>query len=228
MNVLSEPEVTEHEIKNLARNLKLLLNEYNISEGTVAQALNIPVITIRRIVSGETADPRISTLKQIADYFNVNVDSLIKNNAEKSIALMNKNTPTFIPVLNWELISRIQSINELDLKNWKEWHPIAAIEKYTFSQNVFALESRPSMQPRYPIGTLFIIEPHENPTDGDIVLIKIKEDSDISLRELVIDPPLWRLQPIVNGSEAISFDKNKYIIIGVVVLTMLYTKKKLR
>lgn len=219
-------EINENDFKNISRNLRLLFTERDISESMVAQALNIPVITIKRIISGETTDPRISTLKMIADYFNVSIDSLMSHDNERSTALMNKNVPIFIPVLDWQTIINIHAINELDLKSWKNWHPISLIDQSHLGNHIFALESRPSMQPRYPLGTLFVIDPDEKPTDGDIVLIKMRKDKGISLRELVIDLPRWQLQPVVTGSETLFYEKNEHDIIGVVILTLLYTKKK--
>lgn len=61
-------------------NLSLLMNEYNITDSELARALKLPYNTIHRLVSGQTTDPRISTLKSIATYFNVSLDSLLKPN----------------------------------------------------------------------------------------------------------------------------------------------------
>ncbi len=179
-------------------------------------------MTIRRLSSGETTDPRVSTLKLIADYFNISVDSLIEDNTSNAIALMRKTTPQFIPVLNWKIATTIKSVKEIDKKTWKEWHPIVLGEQTTLSNDAFALESRPSMQPRFPMGTLFIIDPNEVPSDGDIVLIKMKADGNLSLRELSIDIPRWQLQPIVLGSETLFYDEQQHHLMGIVILTLLH------
>lgn len=65
--------------ENLSKNLSLLLKKYNVSEGTLARELSLPYNTIHRLVSGYTTDPRISTLKLIASYFNVSMDSLLQS-----------------------------------------------------------------------------------------------------------------------------------------------------
>ncbi len=225
MNTIATIKINKTQLKKLAKNLRALLDEQNLSESDVAQAINIPVMTVRRIVSGETADPRISTLTLLANYFNVSIDSLMGDNETRSISLMSKNVPQFIPILDWKTASNIKSVKDIDLKSWKDWHPITLGDQYSFSDEAFALESRPSMQPRFPLGTLFIIEPNETPTDADIVLVKINKENTLSLRELIIDPPKWQLQPVVHGSEVIFYNKQEHTIMGVTVLTMLYSRR---
>lgn len=226
MNTVVAFDINETQLKKLAKNLRMLLAEYHVSENDVAQTLNIPVMTVRRLASGETTDPRISTLKLIADYFKVSVDSLIKDNNPKTIGLMSRSTPQFIPILDWKMAMEENPTKDLDLKSWKDWQPVVLNDQTVFSADTFALESRPSMQPRFPVGTLFIIDPHEEPTDGDIVLIKMKKDGNLSIRELIVDLPRWQLQPVIAGSEIIFYDIDLHHIAGVVVLTMLHTKKE--
>jgi len=218
--------MNESQVKALAKNLRMLLEAHRVTENEIAQSLSIPVMTVRRLVSGETTDPRISTLKLMADYFKVSVDSLIEDNSYRSIASMGKAAPQFIPVLDWEIIKDMNSTKDINLKNWKEWHPIIFGDQFLLGDNAFALESRPSMQPRFPIGTLFVIDPNETPRDSDIALIKMKKDGNISLRELIIDSPRWQLSPIVSGSETLFYDESQHGIMGIVVLTILQTRKE--
>jgi len=91
--------------------------------------------------------------------------------------------------------------------------------------SMYALESRPSMYPRFPKGTIFIIDPQIQPTDGDIVLVKIKLNSEYTLRELFVDPPHWILAPLIIDSESINFDQKSHEIVGVNLITMLYNTK---
>jgi transcriptional regulator with XRE-family HTH domain len=59
------------------------------------------MMTIRRLLSGETTDPRISTLKLIADYFGVSIDSLIEKGNLAASSNFGKARPLFVPKLNW-------------------------------------------------------------------------------------------------------------------------------
>jgi len=223
MSKISELHIPRPQAEQLSANLKRLLKEHRISENELAQALNIPVMTVRRIVSGETTDPRISTLKLFADYFEISLDQLIQSS--KTIQRFQQNATRSVPVFDWELISSHSSVQNIDLSSWNDWHTVITGNDISLGENTFALESKPSMQPRFPRGTLFIIDPSANPIDGDIILIKIKKDSTLTLRELAIDSPKWQLQPVIAGSETLSYDKSKHNIIGVVMLTLLYTRR---
>lgn len=225
VNSIVEIESNKNKTSQIAKNLNSLLSAQQITENEIAQSLNIPVMTIRRLVSGETIDPRISTLKLIADFFSISVDSLIEDNSSRSISQMHKTNPQFVPILDWKLATTINSISDIDLTSWKEWHPVIRGVQTELSNDAFGLESRPSMQPRFPTGTLFIIDPKEIPADGDIVLVKMKTDGNLSLRELNVDAPRWQLQPIVPGSEVFFYDKKQHHFMGVVVLTFLHSKK---
>ena len=205
----------------LAANLEALLKSRNLSTSKMAQILGIPMMTIRRLLSGETTDPRISTLKLIADYFGVSVNSLVED-----LHLMTESSgqskPFLVPVLDWQTAENCSASRNLN--NWAEWQPVALHEKNLINQNTFALKSRPSMYPRFPQGTVFIISPDVLPTDGDIVLVKMIKNNELTLRELTIDPPEWKLHPIVPGSVVLEYSQQEHKIVGVNILTMLYNR----
>lgn len=206
----------------IADNLRVLLKMKKTTESKVAQDLNIPVMTIRRLLSGETMDPRVFTLKTLADYFNVSIDNLLDQNEVGTYKLSSQVKPLFIPIFDWNNAINFDQIN---LQTWESWIPVTIGNKENISPKAFALESRPSMYPRFQQGTIFIIDPELAPVDGDLVLINILDDQELTLRELFIDPPLWQLHPINHSSPAMNFSKEDHQIIGVVVLTLFYNRK---
>lgn len=220
-----EGSTLEEKHQNLADNLYVLLKTNDLNANQLAQILGIPMMTIRRLLSGETTDPRVSTLKLIAEYFGVSIDSLIEKGNLAASNNYGKARPLFVPKLNWETASKISSLSEINLSTWKEWHSISLSEKEKISANAFALESRPSMFPRFPQGTLFIFDSEAIPKDGDIVLIKLKKNNELTLRELVIDPPEWQLHPVVAGSNMLHYSENEHKIMGINILTMLFNRK---
>lgn len=82
--ILVEQLLNNHSLdrfnKDLSNNLSLLMKENNVSESDLARALSLPYNTIHRLISGHTTDPRVSTLKSIAAYFNVSLDCLFNPN----------------------------------------------------------------------------------------------------------------------------------------------------
>ena len=207
----------------ISENLRYLMRMKKTTESKIAQELNIPVMTVRRLLSGETTDPRVFTLKMLADYFNVSIDALIGvNQLAPNELLINQTKPLFIPVFDWD---QAKNINNIDLKKWEAWIPVTIGRNEKISGDAFALESRPSMYPPFQPGTIFILDPELKPSDGDLVLVNLRENNELTLRELHIDPPDWQLHSVNQGSSILSFSKEDHEIIAVVFLTLFYNRK---
>lgn len=207
----------------LSKNLKELLKKFNLNPTQLGTILNIPAMTVTRLLSGETTDPRISTIKPIADYFKTTIDSLISPNL---IPLPKELKPHFIPLIEWDTFNKIKSIQDLNLVTWQNWQAIPPTEDDNpLSSAAFALMSRPAMYPRYPNGSVFVIDPLATPEDGNIVLVKIKTNNELTLREIYFDPPDKLLQPLTKGSGTLLYNSKDHEIIGVNQLIMMYNKK---
>lgn len=209
---------------SIAKNLSTLMSKSSISESELAKALNVPYNTIHRLINGSTLDPRVSTLKIIADYFKVSLDRII--NDENALTENTRPSPySFsVPIFTWEDISTPYFFDNIDLNKWINWQPIPASYLIEQNEKIYGIESKPSMQPRFPLGTLLIINQDTTPIDSDLVLIHFKKDNAASLRELVIDPPIKYLISTVTGSPTINFDETLHSFIGVVVLTIFHTR----
>lgn len=227
--ILIEQLLNNHSLdrfnENLSNNLSLLMKKNNVSESDLARSLGLPYNTIHRLVSGHTTDPRISTLKSIAAYFNVSLDTLLNPIESVTNPLKTNSNPKAVPIMSWEQISNNEFLSSINHQNWVNWLPIPLVSIDNLSLNAYAIESRPSMYPRFPTGTFFVIDPECKPIDGDLILIKIKKDGAVSLRELMIDPPTMKLLPIIQNSDSLNFLESEHEIIGVVVLSMHYLRR---
>ncbi len=223
MNVSLIKPHSEHDdkIKTLASNLSNLLKINHINENDLAKKLDIPYNTIHRIITGTTSDPRLSTLKQIADYFDVSLDALVHQEPPMPSV---QQKPTLAPLIPWDTLNSLDLSKNISPPEGTPWIQIPAIEGIKKHPRLFALLSTRSMQSRFPAGTTFVINADENPIDGDMVLVKFKTQNAISLRELVTDPPRWQLLPITPSSESIYFDDNEHSILGVVMVTLIKTR----
>jgi len=65
-------------ISVIAENIKKYRNKMGISQDKLSKFAGVTLQTITKIESGMTLDPRIRTVRKIADAFAVNVDDLIK------------------------------------------------------------------------------------------------------------------------------------------------------
>tara|TARA_R110002126_G_scaffold247974_2_gene390846 strand:- start:6254 stop:6943 length:690 start_codon:yes stop_codon:yes gene_type:complete len=211
----------------LSKNLTALMKQENISSSDLARSLNIPYNSIQRLVSGFTSDPRVSTLKLIANYFNVSLDVLTgENESSFSQAFPQKdNSPRFIPIFSWEDIVNPDFFTQTNITTWENWQPVALSPSEKLSKKAYAIESKRSMQPRFPMGTIFVVDPDQTAMDDDLVLVRMKETNAVSLRDLRIDPPSWQLLPVIESSAVIAYDDTKHVIIGIVVLTMIQSRK---
>lgn len=219
-------KLQKNDLPGLARNLSQLIKDRKTSEAEVALALGLPVLTVRRLSSGETTDPHISTLKQLAVHFDISIDALIDPQSTAAVQHMRTLTkPQFIPILDWQTAADMQNVHALDLSAWKDWHALLPAVSQPISDFAFILKSKPSMHPRFPMGTLFAIDPCASPLDGDLVVVKMLHDGTLSLREICIDPPRWQLKPTITGSDTLFFDPALHQIIGPVVLSMLYARE---
>ena len=215
-------ELNKDQRSTIAENLSHLMKLRRTTESKIAQDLNVPVMTIRRLLSGETTDPRVFTLKTLANYFTVTIDTIIETGVLAPNESVSQSKPLVIPVLDWDVA---QKITVIDLKKWPTWIPVPIGKREYISARSFALESRPSMYPRFQQGTLFILDPELTPADGDLVLVNLRENNELTLRELFIDPPEWQLHPVNQGSSILNYAKEAHEIMAVVFLTLFYNRK---
>lgn len=128
-----------------------------------------------------------------------------------------------IPKLSWDLLSQTSTTDIYTCA--KDWESIALKGDFDNPNALFALESTPSLHPRFPLGTLFIVKVTTKVEDGAIILIKFRDTQQISLRELIADPPIWHLAPLVSESNIIQYDESTQEIVGVIMMTLLKNVK---
>jgi transcriptional regulator with XRE-family HTH domain len=73
-------EAVKMSTKNsLGKQLHKLMAQHNVTEANLARIIKLPQPTLNRLLSGQTEDPRISTLRKLSSYFNVTLDYLIND-----------------------------------------------------------------------------------------------------------------------------------------------------
>jgi DNA-binding XRE family transcriptional regulator len=66
------------ELPSIARNIKKYRDKLSISQDKLSKMAGVTLHTIAKIETGSTPDPRIETLRKIANALGVKVDDLLK------------------------------------------------------------------------------------------------------------------------------------------------------
>jgi len=66
------------ELSIIAKNIKKYREKKGISQDKLSKLAGVTLHTITKIESGATPDPRIETVKKIADALGISVDELLK------------------------------------------------------------------------------------------------------------------------------------------------------
>jgi len=67
------------EISTIAKNIKKYRGKMGISQDKLSKLASITLHTITKIESGATPDPRIETVRKIANALGIGVDDLLKS-----------------------------------------------------------------------------------------------------------------------------------------------------
>lgn len=158
----------------------------------------------------------------IADSLNVSLDYLVSPDSN----LMRDSssiTARLIPTFSWDDLNKNSNIKKINLKTWKYWQHIKLDKNEALSTYAFALQSKPFLEPIFPRGTIFIIDPEASLLDGDIILVKI--NGQITLKKFSVDAPNQYLKSITLTSDMTIYNKLHHKIIGINMLTILYNRK---
>lgn len=200
---------------DLSNTLKRLLFQRNIRSADLARAVNLPLPTIHRLVTGKSQRPFKSSLTPIAEYFNVSTEQLLglqplpvnqKNNFSTEIAISSTIATDF----------QIVSLQSWDSLSDKETKPIGQLAVGNVSKYAFALVMQDhSMQPLFEKDCILIFDPKLTPSDYSFVLIKRTTTNSYVFRQLIIDQDknyIKALNPDISASSIRTIDDNDEII----------------
>jgi len=195
----------------LITNVQKLMRERKLNEAELSRRTEIPKPTLHKILSGKTADPRISTIKILADFFEVTLDDLYQEN----LSFAHKPLPQgiSIPIISWsDSLNAKTVINELTPSNWQQWIIVDGTE----DQFLYGLTSKPCFEPYFPRGTILVVDSKQKANDGDLVVVHYPNTNEATLRELSIDGPNRLLMPL-NDTYAPDKLDDSIKILGMVV-----------
>lgn len=185
----------------LSHILKKLITDNSLSESELARRTGVAQSVIHKILSSENKNPTLSTLKPIADFFCINISQLIGEIPLPVPAnIKNSDEITKVDALK---LSHVPLIPLDYASQWIKKQTSGAHNfRYTttdlkMAEGAFAVEmDTAAMEPRFPQGTILIIDPILKPKDADFVLAKLSVDSEIVFRQLFINKSLTYLTSI--------------------------------
>ncbi len=202
----------------LVNNIKRLMAAKGLNEATLAKRTSIPQPTLHKILSGKTADPRVSTLKLISEFFNISLDAIIYTppHEQFDLAINGARRQTkHIPVISWQqCVEASEFLATLTPNNWEHWQT-ATVK----SDQVVSLITKASMEPKFPKGTLLLVDLNAKPVDGDLVVVHYPNTDETTLRKLSLDGPIKRLNALNNEHESDILD-DKIRVAGVAIQAM--------
>ena len=212
-------------MKKLSSNLKALMAEIHISESELARRTGIGQPVIHRIASGETDNPKVATLSPIANFFAISISQLIGDEPLPA----NRIPGTFNPdVIGWTQIPLVTWEELVDWPNSKDRSkPTQSISTDTpLGEHAFAVIVKDTtMEPRFPEGTILIVDPSMQPRDRDYAIVHIEGAKTPSFKQVLIDGDTTYLKPLNPDFKTVHLDK-KHHFLGVMVQARMDFKRQ--
>jgi SOS-response transcriptional repressor LexA len=205
------------QIMKIDENLKKLIKNHNLNALELSRRTGIGQPVIYRLLTGETDDPKLSTVLTLANYFGITVNQLVGEMPFENFHSNNKNPVYFdVPLLTWEQAANwthlLENIPHNSAKIIIDFKPISRLYALKVEDD--------SMSPGFTKETLLIIDGDKKPSDGSYIIVKKGTNDGMLFRQLLIDDQAQYLKPLnpdANKHKISLFDKRKDQCCGVLV-----------
>ncbi|HLB42982.1 MAG TPA: S24 family peptidase [Gammaproteobacteria bacterium] len=200
---------------NIAINLRKLLVLANLSEGELSRRTKIKQPIIHRLLSGENKNPKLMTLKPIADYFKLSISQLIGEHEISTLwrgfTSQDHHGWVEVPLINWE--EQIRASNKQKPSQF-------IVTECNVGKEAFAFYiSDQSMEPVIPEKSIVIIEPELIPLNGNYIAIK-QEKGEIMIRNFLLASGIKYISPLNHKYGTIEKLSAKSKILGTIIRTI--------
>lgn len=160
--------------ENLSKNIKKLLEHYQLTPSQLARETGIQQPVIHRIAAGETANPKIATLLPIAKFFCVTIEQLL---SDRPITPVIPRMFT-IPMLTFQEVKAYLTAPD----QFSCQHLICV--DCELESNAFAVTAEDNtMWPLFPRNTALIFNPASSSQEKNFVLAQTKDK--VIFRQLI-------------------------------------------
>mgnify|MGYP005914871741 FL=1 len=173
----------------LADTLKYELRKRGMSVNALAVKSGIPQPSVRRIVSGETLNPKIETVEKIAKALGMTAGQLFG-----MCDSFNEGYHA-LPLVDWDLVPKFKTMAKLDENIFKD-NPVyvcpVKVPKFSCCVEV----KGPAYEPLFRDKDILFLNCDTIAVDGDVSFLYFKEENKIELRKIVSTPTTILLQKI--------------------------------
>jgi SOS-response transcriptional repressor LexA len=220
---------TKDPAKRLSEVLNRLMQECDTDGVQLSKNTGVPTTTINRLRSGDSKNnPTLTTLVPLAEFFSVTVSQLIGDESlpqdrEKGTHKPNVSGWKPIPHLSWEQVTCWPNARAEVEPEINEW----TATDITVSENAFALTMEgDSMYPRFPEGTVLIIEPKCTIGNRDFIIILPKDQAKPLFKQILIDGTDCYIKSLNKDFKEIKkISLDNYRIIGVMIQARMEYRK---
>jgi SOS-response transcriptional repressor LexA len=196
------------------------MEKKKINASELGRNIKLAQPIIHRLLTGKNVNPKLATIRPIADYFDVTISQLI---GEEMLVLDDEvsqgSTWKQVPVLAWSDISSVVNGE----RNVIVSEQVSTDARVSESAYAVVIENT-GLEPHFPKGAKVVVEPMRKPTDSDFVVVIAAEAGDAHIRQVVSDGAdsyLKSLNPALSKMNMVRLEEAKKIL-GVVVQVKLY------
>lgn len=189
--------------------LERFMQDAGVDDTRLSRATNVAKANISRLKKDPKANPTLATLKPLAAFFGLTVSQLL---GEAPLTEVNEQAQVRcrIPVLVWSSINSFIEKQQCHTEDWLSMEEM-------LDENVFAaIVSDKTMSPIFPLGSILIIEPKADYSDGMYVLMQGVDGGEPFLRQYLVDGSARLLKSVKLGANWVEPISNEMNIIGAI------------
>ncbi len=170
-------------MSNLVKSIKKLMHENDVNATELSLRCGVDKGNVSRILSGKTPNPKIETLKSIANFFDITIDQLLGDTAipsEHTCGVVVPINRLIIPIIDWNNVSYWRQIKNQFIA--KQTISVSA----DMSQESYALTIKTDeYQPLFIQGEVIAIDPTLQPTDRDYFINHDNQNNITDIKQLI-------------------------------------------
>lgn len=200
---------------NLREVLASLLENKKISEAELSRKTGVSQPTIHRLLSGATPDTRISTIKAIANFFEVTIGQLTGDEPLSMMSQSNLNSKIVkVPIIPWENAFEWKKIIAKYIPtNWDYW---TTIDNQASKNSYAMINKNPHLPLPFAYDCVVVVDPEAKYKIGSYLVVYKVSNKSVSIKKLHLEGVEKWLMPLNKKINAETLDDD-FLICGTII-----------